>query len=150
MTKFSGFLNDSSRNALKFRVYLNLDTFLNLRSDSAWPDLEGLARYRLLLANGFEGLQLTNDSAALTDAPLPHCGLDRINTPADADGVAAKHAMRRDNCITVHAGWGIEDEADTFRLVEESDCYVQALLLKDLARAYSVEVECSSSRRATK
>jgi hypothetical protein len=118
MARTSGFLNDGSLDAPKLRVYLNLDTLVNLRPDSAWPGLDGLSRYRFLSAEGFEGVQLTNDSAALADAPLPHCGLDRVNTPAEADGVAARHAARGDNCITVHAGWGLEDEAETFRLVE--------------------------------
>ena len=49
---------------------------------------------------------------------MPFCGLDRINTPADADTVAAKHAARGDVCITVHVGWGLENDDESFRLVE--------------------------------
>jgi hypothetical protein len=118
MTTISGFLNDGSHDAPKLKVYMNLDTLVNLRRDSAWPGLDGLPGYRFLLADGFEGVQLTNDSAALADAPLRHCGLGRINTPAEADGVAASHAARGDECITIHAGWGLEDEAEVFRIVE--------------------------------
>jgi hypothetical protein len=54
----------------------------------------------------------------LAGAPLPHCGLDRINTADEADAIAAKHAERGDLCITVHAGWGMEDDDEVFRLVE--------------------------------
>jgi hypothetical protein len=118
MAKASGLLNDGSHDAPKLSVYLNLDTLVNLRPDSAWPGLNGLAAYRVLSADGFEGIQLTSDSAALPDASMPYCGLDRVNTPAEAEIVAAKHAERGDNCITLHAGWGLEDEADSFRLVE--------------------------------
>ncbi len=118
MTSVSGYLNDGSREIPKLRVYLNLDTLVELRRDSAWPRLDGRAQYSQLAADGFEGVQLTNDSAALTDAPLRHCGIDRVNTPAECDGIAAKHAARGDLCITIHAGWGLEDEAEAFRLVE--------------------------------
>ncbi len=118
MIRISGFLTDGSHDAPKLSVYLNLDTLVNLRSDSAWPGLNGLPCYRLLSADGFEGVQLTNESSALPDAPIPHCGLDRVNTPAEADGITARHAARGDNCITIHAGWGLEDDADVFRIVE--------------------------------
>jgi hypothetical protein len=118
MTSLSGFLNDGSRDRPKLQVFMNLDTLVELRSDSLWPQLEGLARYRFLAAAGFEGVQFTDDSAVPTDAPLCHCGLDRVNAPAEADGIAAKHAARGDLCVTVHAGWGLEDEAETLRLVD--------------------------------
>jgi hypothetical protein len=32
--------------------------------------------------------------------------------------LAEKHAKRGDLCLTVHAGWGIEDDDEVFRLVE--------------------------------
>jgi hypothetical protein len=99
-------------------VYLNLDTLVELRSDSVWPGLVGPAEFRLLATDGFQGVQLTNDSAAPVDTPLRYCGLDRVNTPAEADNVAAKHSARGDLCITVHAGWGLENESEVFRLVE--------------------------------
>lgn len=100
------------------RVYLNLDNLVDLRPDSLWPGLDGLARMERLAADGFEGVQLTDDSPPTAGSPIPHCGLDRINTPDEADAIAAKHAARGDNCLTVHAGWGIEDDDEVFRLVE--------------------------------
>ena len=118
MISLSGFLNDGSREVPRLQVYLNLDTLVELPADSIWPHLDGPARYRPLAADGFDGVQLTDDSAAPTDARLQYCGLDRVNTPAEADGVAARHAARGDLCITIHAGWGMEDESEVFRLVE--------------------------------
>jgi len=114
----SQLLNDGSSDAPKLRVYLNLDNLLDLRPGSIWPGLDGLPRYLRLIADGFEGVQLTNDDPPLAAAPLPHCGLDRVSTPADANVVAAKHVERGDSCITVHVGWGLEDDADVFRLVD--------------------------------
>jgi hypothetical protein len=53
----------------------------------------------------------------------------------------ARHLACGDQCLTVHAGWGIEDYAEVFRLVEfilveESDRYAKAILYRDLAREY--------------
>jgi hypothetical protein len=114
----SHFLNDGSGDAPKLKVYLNLDNLVDLRADTIWPGLEGLARYNLLMDDGFEGLQLTTNDPPLAGAPIPHCGLDRINTPTEADGIAAKHAERGDKCLTVHVGWGLEDENDVYHLIE--------------------------------
>jgi len=118
MSSLSRFTNEGSASAPGLRVYLNLDNLADLRGDSLWGGYEGVTCYRRLLRDGFEGVQLTTDAAAVADAPIPHCGLDRINTPGDADAIAAGHALRGDVCLTVHAGWGIEDDDEVFRLVE--------------------------------
>ena len=117
MSFLSRFCNDDSGAAPRLRVYLNLDNLVDLRADTVWPGLQGLPRYQRLKDDGFEGVQLTNDPP-LAGAPLPHCGLDRINSPGEADSIAALHANRGDQCITVHVGWGLEDDDEVFRLVE--------------------------------
>ena len=118
MESRSHFFNDGSSNAPKLSIYLNLDNLVDLRADTSWPGLEGLARYRHLLDDGFEGVQLTTNDPPPANAPIPHCGLDRINAPTEADAIAARHAERGDRCLTVHAGWGLEDNDEVFRLVE--------------------------------
>jgi hypothetical protein len=110
--------NDGSADAPKLRVYLNLDNLAGLSPESIWPGLTGRARDERLAADGFEGIQLTGENQLVEGSPLPHCGLNRINTPAEADAIAAKHADRGDQCITVHAGWGMEDDDEADRLVE--------------------------------
>jgi hypothetical protein len=114
----SRLLNDGSADAPKLSVYLNLDSLVDLRPDSAWPGFDGLPRYQRLLADGFKGVQLTTDTSSVVTAPLPHCGHDRINTPDEADAIASRHAMRGDLCLTVHAGWGLEDDNEVLRIVE--------------------------------
>ena len=114
----TGFLHDGSTEAPKLSVYLNLDNLVDLRADSSWPHLDGLPRCERLVADGFEGVQLTTNDPPIVHAPVPHCGLDRINSPEEADEVADRHAERGDLCITVHAGWGLEDDNETFHLVE--------------------------------
>jgi hypothetical protein len=117
MSSLSRFCNDGSGAAPSLRVYLNLDNLVDLRADTVWPRLDGLPRYQRLKTDGFEGVQLTNDPP-LPGAPLPHCGLDRINAPAEADVIAAQHVDRGDQCLTLHVGWGLEDDLEVFRLVE--------------------------------
>jgi hypothetical protein len=109
-------LNDGSQNAPRLAIYLNLDTLTDLRSGSEWPGLTGLPAYERLLADGFEGVQVTSGDPP--PASLSYCGLDRINTPAEADPIAARHAARGDECITVHIGWGLEDDDEVAFLVE--------------------------------
>jgi hypothetical protein len=111
-------VNDGSSGPPKLRVFLNLDTLKDLREDSSWPGLEDSALYQRLAEDGFEGVQLTTNAPARVPAPLPYCGLDRINTADEADAVVRKHNARGDLCITVHAGWGTEDQDSVFRLVE--------------------------------
>lgn len=117
MISLSRFYNDGSGALPSLRIYLNLDNLVDLRADTMWPGLDALPRYRRLEEDGFEGVQLTIDPP-LEGASLPHCGLDRINTSAEADIIAATHADRGDQCITVHVGWGLEDDSAVFRLVE--------------------------------
>ena len=111
------YINDGSTREPRLLVYLNEDNLTDLRAYSAWPGLSGADRVQRLLADGFEGLQVTG--ADLPPAgSMPTCGCDRISTPDEADPVVARHAGRGDVGLTVHAGWGIEDDDDVFRLVE--------------------------------
>jgi hypothetical protein len=118
MGSITRFINEGSAGAPRLRVFLNLDNLADLQGESIWQGHEGLARYARLLGDGFEGVQLTTDAPAVAGAPLPHCGLDRINTPDEANAIVAKHASRGDICLTVHAGWGLENDDEVFRLVE--------------------------------
>lgn len=117
----SHLFNDGSTNAPRLRVYLNLDNLVDLRADSVFPiELAADARARdtRLASDGFEGVQLTTDAPLAPGSSLPHCGLDRVNTPAEADPIAQKHAARGDQCLTLHVGWGLEDDDAVDRLVE--------------------------------
>jgi hypothetical protein len=102
----------------RLSVYLNLDTLKDLRAGTAWPGLEGSRRDKRLKADGFEGVQLTSMDLPEPGTFLPYCGHARIDTPSAATVVAARHSERGDICLTVHAGTGLENEADSFRLVE--------------------------------
>lgn len=110
------FLNDGSKEPPQLRIYLNLDTLVDLRADTIWPGLEGLPRLQRLAEDGFEGVQ-TNE-APISPSPIPRCGFARIDHPEDAEAVAVTHKDRGDSCVTVHVGTGLEDDRDSFALVE--------------------------------
>lgn len=114
----SGFLNEGSGAPPALRVYLNLGTLESLGSGTIWPGAHGVMRFDRLAADGFEGVQLIDDDPPPAGARLPFCGLDRISTPSEADAIAARHKLRGDACLTVHAGWGLEDDDEVGRLVE--------------------------------
>ena len=119
MKSQSGFYNDGTADAPKLRVYLNLGTLDELSLSSTWHSQPyGLARDGRLIRDGFDGVQLVSDEPPIAETTLPYCGLDRINTPDEADGIAAKHVARGDQCLTVHVGWGMEDDDEVYRLVE--------------------------------
>ena len=114
----TAFTHDSSLAAPSLRIFLNLANLADLRPGTLWPGLTGRARWDRLAADGFEGVQWVETSEPPADRPIPFCGSDRINTPAEADGIVSKHAARGFTCLTVHAGWGLEDDSEVFRLVE--------------------------------
>jgi hypothetical protein len=110
-------LNDATDAPPALRVYLNLDNLADPPAGFSGPRLDDPDLMERLAADGFEGVQLTHNNPA-PDGCLPFCGLDRINQPGEADGVVARHRDRGDQCLTVHAGWGMEDDPEIDRLVE--------------------------------
>jgi hypothetical protein len=118
MTRGFCYFNDGSHDAPKLRIYLNLGTLADLGPESIGPSLDEPSRCQRILEDGFEGVQFTSDDLPTAESTLPFCGHDRINTPSDADTIAAKHAARGDQCITIHVGWGMEDDDEVFRLTE--------------------------------
>ena len=111
------YLNDGSGDKPKLLIYLNLANLDDLRPGTLWPGLKGDKSLARLRADGFDGVQVT-DGVPPSAGLMPYCGLDRINTVGEALPVAQRHADRGDQCLTVHVGWGIEDDKEVFRLVE--------------------------------
>jgi hypothetical protein len=110
--------NDGTQDAPKLKVFLNLDNLADLRPNTIWSGATGAGALDNLAADGFEGVQFTTGFPWFEGASMPFCGLDRINEPQEADAIAAPHADRGELCLTVHAGWGTEDDYDVFKLVE--------------------------------
>lgn len=113
----SFYLNDGSQEAPRLRVYLNTDTLLDKPADLHWPAYPDPGGFAQLAADGFEGIQITTEDP-VPASPLPYCGLDRINRPEESDDIVQRHKIRGDQCISVHAGWGIESDKETDLLIE--------------------------------
>lgn len=111
------YTNDGSGEPPKLCFYINEDNLAGLAEDSRWPGRPFPAACADLLADGFAGIQLTTSPPAAATG-MAHCTLDRINTAHEADGVVARHADKGHTCLTVHAGWGLEDDATMDGIVE--------------------------------
>jgi len=111
--------NDGSQDAPKLLIYLNLNNLEGLSPASRWPGFEGAAMLDQLEADGFHGIQLPDgQSEAPTGTSLGTCVSERISTAAEAPEIVARYADKGHQCLTVHAGWGIEDDDVVWHLVE--------------------------------
>jgi hypothetical protein len=109
------YINDGTAEAPKLKIFLNLETLNKLQANSLWPGLEGEDMIEQLKADGFDGVQVSGFDRI---PGFLHCGLGRVNTPAEALPLAWRHADIGDICLTLHVGWGMEDDDEVFRLVE--------------------------------
>lgn len=93
-----------------------------------WLALDGLAEPgdgwpRAIAAAGYDGIQFVEplDTGALQTARsigLSVCGSGRVNQPADAGRLAAEAKAHGLECLTLHVGWGMEDETEGLRLID--------------------------------
>lgn len=111
------YTNDGSAEPPRLRFYLNEDNLTDLRDDTRWSGKPWPEAGEALRADGFDGIQLTTTPPAAVSG-LAHCALDRVNTAEEADSVVARHAGLGHTCLTLHAGWGTEDDDTVDRMVE--------------------------------
>ena len=113
------YYNDGGGEAPQLRCFLNTDNLTALPGDSLWPGLAGAEALKRLREDGFEGVQIGDpEQFPVPYGNFPFCGLDRINAPEEAEAVFARHRRRGDGCLTLHVGWGWEDDAEVDLLVE--------------------------------
>lgn len=99
-----------------------------LKAYMNWLALDGLAEPAggwplAIAAAGYDGIQFIEPLdlgafEAARQAGLSVCGSGRVNDPADAERLAAEAAAHGLECLTLHVGWGMEDEADGLRLID--------------------------------
>jgi hypothetical protein len=118
MNVTSHFLNTGHADCPRLRVYMNLDTLIDHPEFNLQNERGLRSCFDRLQADGFEGVQYTKNVPFQAGVDFPHCGVDRINTECEAEPVAARHSDRGELCVTLHVGWGIEDDSEVFRLVE--------------------------------
>ncbi|WP_445193942.1 hypothetical protein ACT009_08730 [Sphingomonas sp. Tas61C01] len=99
-----------------------LATFMN------WLSLDGLVEpaqgwLAAIGEAGYDGVQLLEPrDRALTEAArsrgLRLCGSGRVNSAAEAEPLARDARDAGLECVTVHLGWGIEEDDEAFRLID--------------------------------
>jgi len=99
-----------------------------LRCYMNWLALEGMGPFAegpiaAIKSAGYDGIQFVEplDPAVLAKARahnLGVCGSGRINTPADADPLAKAASDAGLECLTLHVGWGLEDDDEGARFIE--------------------------------
>ena len=98
-----------------------------LRCYMNWLALKGLAEpvegyLAALRAAGYDGIQLVDstpegiaEEARLLGMSV--CGSGRVNEPTHAAEIARKARDQGLECVTLHVGWGLEDDSEMDRLI---------------------------------
>ena len=89
----------------------------------ALEDLEPERGLEDISAAGYGGVQFTDPATPeqlrrCEELRLGRCSSGRVNQPAEVRQLAARCADEGQECVTVHAGWGIEDDRTAFALIE--------------------------------
>ena len=112
-------VNDCSNDPPKLRAYGNgwgLLELPKLPRERGWSADERLDR---LVEGGFAGLQADAKYVdGLRRRGLRFCTSARVSTIADVEPTIAKAADASAECITLHAGWGMESDAEIDALVD--------------------------------
>src|SRR5260370_37597817 len=72
---------------------------------------------------GYDGIQFVEPLdlplvAEAREATLGACGSGRVNTPNDAYRLAQEARSAGLECLTLHQGWGYEDQAEASNLID--------------------------------
>jgi len=106
---------------------MNIPTAARLRVYFNWLALDGLGPFpsdplQAIRGAGYDGVQFIEplDAGLVAKARrmgLGVCGSGRVNQPEDARRLAAEAREHGLECLTVHAGWGLEDDDEGGRLL---------------------------------
>jgi len=114
MASTSTSITDGSRDP-RLRVFMNLQAFGDMPQQAS-----GL---RAIRDAGYDGVQFSQplDHARKDEAlslGLGVCGSGRVNTPAEAAPLAKEARETGLECLTLHVGWGTENNDDAAALIE--------------------------------
>jgi sugar phosphate isomerase/epimerase len=99
-----------------------------LRCYMSWLTFDGLPSFpqgalQAIREAGYQGVQLIAPlslelASEARSLSLGICGSGRVNQSADAARLAAEAKANGLECLTLHVGWGIEDDEAAYRLIE--------------------------------
>ena len=107
----------------QLRCYMNLMAFDSLPKDSQAPVGSREEQFFGIRESGFSGVQFADrpsdeEMAICASLGLGHAGSGRVNTPTEARALAQESVALGYECVTLHVGWGLEDDDESFRLIE--------------------------------
>ncbi len=102
--------NDGTAAAPYLRLDINSGNLFGLPPESSGPIGDDLSKLRAAKAAGFVAVQGA-DPALARAAGLRHTAGGRVNTVAEALPAAEAAAAAGADCLTLHVGWGMEDDA---------------------------------------
>jgi len=106
------YLNDGSDAAPRLDVYLNLGTLMDLPDWSTAPKSEGTELLEAIREAGFVGVQ-GGKPEECAKVNIPNTASTRLNTTDEEASFREEIKQFKDqghNGVTIHAGWGIEDD----------------------------------------
>jgi hypothetical protein len=109
--------NDGTGREPYLRADINYANVKGLPLYSSAPQGEDLALHQAVRHAGYTGIQ-GGDPDLCRQMGLGVTGGGRVNIPDDAMPVAQEGKAKGYECITLHVGWGTEDEDTVDRLVE--------------------------------
>ena len=107
----------------QLRCFMNLFALDSLPASSAASQGRFEDRLQILREAGFSGVQFANRATAdqLELCRLLNFGVaasGRVNTPAETRALAEQTSGDGFEAVTLHVGWGLEDDAEAFRLID--------------------------------
>lgn len=109
--------NDGKRGTPYLRLDINYANVKGLPTWSSAPQGDDRRLHRAVKEAGYRGLQ-AGDSELCRELGLGLTDIGRVNQVADAEQIACEKKERGSECVTLHVGWGLEDDHLVDRLVE--------------------------------
>jgi hypothetical protein len=102
---------------------MNMMAFDSLPKGSQAPGGSREEQFIGMRESGFAGVQFADrpsdeEMVICGSLGLGVAGSGRVNTPAEARELAQESAALGYECMTLHVGWGLEDDDQSFRLIE--------------------------------
>ncbi len=107
----------------ELRCYMNLMAFHSMGAASPAYGGSFEQGLEILSGAGFSGVQFDGfgtpaELAACRTARMGVAASGRVNSRVEAEGLAQRIADEGHECATIHAGWGLEDDAEACGIID--------------------------------
>lgn len=114
------YINDGTSNAPSLEIYLNSGVLNDLPEWSAGPrgGEHDISTYEAIKESGYKGVQ-GGVAKLCKQSGLEHAASGRVNNPGEIMDLASIAKDEGSVCITVHVGWGIENDDFVDSIIED-------------------------------